>query len=129
MIKIIKSLNNAYINYYWLTNKININKTKDIPNSFIKALENDLNLPNGVKEIWSVSKALTNLIRTKDTKGIEKAINELLNMFNVFGLKYKNILENSNIKAQVDNWKKALDNKDYQTSDKIRKQLQDKEII
>ena len=129
LLKIIKSINNTLINYYWLTNKTNINRTKELPGGFVKALEEDLNLPNGVKEIWSISKALTNLIRTKDIKGLEKALNELLNMFDIFGLKYTNILEDKNIKQLVDNWKASLDTKDYATSDKIRKQLQDKEII
>ena len=95
----------------------------------MKELKTDLNLPNAVKEIWSVSKSLTNLIRTKDIKGIEKALNEMLNMFDIFGLRYKDILANQDIKDKVDNWKKALDAKNYQESDKIRKELQDQGIM
>ena len=50
-------------------------------------------------------------------------------MFDVFGIQYKNPLESNDSRELINNWIKALNNKDYQQADSLRSELTKKNII
>ncbi|WEK83152.1 MAG: cysteine--tRNA ligase [Mycoplasma sp.] len=130
LIKIFKAINLALINYYWLSNNINVEiNPLLLSNNFINAIEDDLNFPNMVQAIYEYTKELSSLIRNKDQNKLEFYLNSLVNMFNVLGLKWINILENAETLNLVKEWKIALNNKDYHSADQVRKQLQELDVI
>ncbi len=130
LIKIFKAINLALINYYWLSNNINVEINPSLlSNNFINAIEDDLNFPNMVQAIYKYTKELSSLIRNKDQNKLEFYLNSLVNMFNVLGLKWINILENTETLNLVKEWKIALNNKDYHSADQVRKQLQELDVI
>ncbi len=127
--KIIKTMNYALINLYWLKREY-VSKNDELPNEVIEALNDDLNLPNVVTYIYQIVKQLSQLINKKDGQGIQNNLNNLLSIFNVLGLTYTNPLTNNKeVIKVIKKWKLAMDNKDYNLSDLIRSELKKEEII
>lgn len=127
--KIIKGMNLALINYYWNTKETSLPISNDLPKDFIEALDDNLNFPNAVKEIWTISKALSTFIKSKQNDELIKNMRLLTNMLSILGIQYKNILKDGQLLNKLDEWKQATNNKDYAKSDIIRKELQEGSII
>ena len=100
-----------------------------LPESFIAAADNDLDLPNMVTVIWEYVKNLPNLIRNKKFDELSDSINAIRNMLEVLGIKYLDPLKDSEIRNLISQWVKAMENKDYKAADAIRKQLNEKNIL
>lgn len=103
ILKIFKSINNALINLYANKNNFKHNNKSKLPELFVNAIENDLDFPNMITTIWSYTKNLSNLIKTKKYDEINENINSLINMFSILGIKHKNPLESIDSKKIVDN--------------------------
>lgn len=129
LLKIKKSINLGLINYYWNTSKSNIVFYKELPKTFLKALEDNLNLPNAIKEVWLYSKLLSSNIKEKNNNELIKNLSYLVNMLCILGITFDNILNDSKLLKQFSMWKEAINKKDYQMADNIRKNLQIQQII
>ncbi len=129
ILKIFKSINNALINLYANKNNFKHNNKSKLPELFVNAIENDLDFPNMITTIWSYTKNLSNLIKTKKYDEINENINSLINMFSILGIKHKNPLESIDSKKIVDNWIEALNNKNYELADTLRSELSKRNII
>lgn len=127
--KFIKNYNLGLINYYWLTNKKKVNHIKTLPTPFIQAIEDDLNFPNVMQQLWEVNKQLSNSSRTKNIEAIQLQLNDLNNMLDILGFQVKNILEDGKVKHLVDEWKQEIENKNYKKADQLRAQLQKLDLI
>ncbi len=129
IIKIFKAINNALISLF--SNKIEskYDVNAKLPESFIAAADNDLDLPNMVTVIWEYVKNLPNLIRNKKFDELSDSINAIRNMLEVLGVKYLDPLKDFEIRNLISQWVKAMENKDYKVADAIRKQLNEKNIL
>ncbi|MBQ6954713.1 MAG: hypothetical protein IJP83_01410 [Mycoplasma sp.] len=129
IIKIFKAINNALISLF--SNKIEskYDVNAKLPESFIAAADNDLDLPNMVTVIWEYVKNLPNLIRNKKFDELSDSINAIRNMLEVLGIKYLDPLKDFEIRNLISQWVKAMENKDYKAADAIRKQLNEKNIL
>ena len=129
IIKILKAINNALISLF--SNKIEskYDVNAKLPESFIAAADNDLDLPNMVTVIWEYVKNLPNLIRNKKFDELSDSINAIRNMLEVLGIKYLDPLKDFEIRNLISQWVKAMENKDYKVADAIRKQLNEKNIL
>lgn len=127
--KFTKNYNLALIHYYWLTKQTSIPTNKFLPQGFMNAIENDLNFPNMIQEIWNANKLLSTKIKTNDDKELSTIINVIDNMLNILGIKLPNILNDQQIMNDINQWKSCLDNKNYQQADIIRTKLQKLDLI
>lgn len=129
IIKVFKAINNALISLF--SNKIEFkyDANAKLPELFIAAADNDLDLPNMITVIWEYVKNLPNLIRNKKFDELSDSINEIRNMLEVLGIKYLDPLKDSEIRNLIYQWVKAMENKDYKVADAIRKQLNEKNIL
>ena len=120
-------------------NKYLLNEIEEIKNKFISSMQNDLNIPSAMAEVWKLVKLTEN-----------RYIAEIINDFDrILGLDIDNIdrlnkilkeeeqiknskeveveklddKEKTTIKAMLEERKIARENKDFQTSDKIRDEL------
>ena len=122
-----------------MENNYLLNEIEEIKNKFISSMQNDLNIPSAMAEVWKMVKLTEN-----------RYIAEIINDFDrILGLDIDNIdrlnkilkeeeqIKNSKeveveklddkektiIKAMLEERKIARENKDFQTSDKIRDEL------
>jgi cysteinyl-tRNA synthetase len=119
------SAQNALNNLYTEISGLKLTKTPDrqFLDKFLNSLNNDLNTPQAVALIWD-------LIRSKN-------LNTLATLFRfdeVLGLDLKNIWTKSQkeikkIKLLIAKYSKARKNKDYKTSDALRKNISNKGFI
>ena len=128
VLKIFKAMNNALITLYSNNIKFKFERIS-LPEPFTIAVNNDLDFPNMITVIWSFVKDLPNLIKTKNLGDLLENVNKLINMFIILGLEYKNPLESNDSRELINNWIKALNNKDYQQADLLRSELTKKNII
>ncbi len=128
-LKFIKNYNFALINYFWLTSNTEIKQNNELPQDFINTIEDDLNFPNMIKEIWAINKKLSLSIRQKKLDEIETSISYLNNIGMILGLDFKNILCNNKILNIVKNWAQMINEKKYHKADELRGELQKMDII
>lgn len=120
--KIESTINQAktylYINNYDLNNV----KPSQLNQSIIENLDNNLNLPNVITNVYEIVKQININIRAKKFDEVNTKVNELLAALNVLGIEFdnKHNIENLNL---IDQWQNSLKIKDFEQADKARQNL------
>jgi cysteinyl-tRNA synthetase len=128
LLKIFQQINHGYIQMY--LNNVKIIKSIGVMSQeFIATLNDDLDFPNAKAVIASQVKSLSAYIRSKKFDKFQKLLSTLKAEFDVLGIVYTSPLEQPQVKSLVDEWQKALKEKNYILSDKYRQQLIDKKVI
>ncbi|MDR0675101.1 MAG: cysteine--tRNA ligase [Mycoplasmataceae bacterium] len=128
LLKIFQQINQGYIQLYLHNIKI-LKSIGVMDQTFIKTLNDDLDFPNAKAIIASQIKSLASYIRGRKFDKFQKLLSTIKAEFNILGIVYVNPLECPQIKSLVDEWQKALKEKNYILSDKYRQQLIDKKVI
>ncbi|NLC97101.1 MAG: cysteine--tRNA ligase [Erysipelotrichaceae bacterium] len=129
--KILLALKNARIklslNNVSLTNE----KDEESYKNFLNELSDDLNTPNAYSVIYDTVKKLNNSTRLKelDYNTIGKLINSIESMLYVLGIRYNKYDLSIEEKELFNKWNQAKSNKDFETADKYREKLIEKELI
>ncbi|MDR2369478.1 MAG: cysteine--tRNA ligase [Mycoplasmataceae bacterium] len=128
LLKFFQQINQGYIQMY--LNNVKIVKSIGVMSQeFINALNDDLNFPEAKVVITSQIKSLASYIKGKKFDKFQKLWSTIKAEFDVLGIVYHSPLDQSQIKSLVDEWQKALKEKNYILSDKYRQQLIDKKVI
>ena len=93
--------------------------TLEYESEFIKAINDDLDMPKALAVLW-------NLVRDEKAEGKIKTIKEMDKVFSLDLSKKENLKIPKEIIKLVNEREKARKNKDYNESDKIRKEIRDK---
>ena len=120
--RFIRNINSAFTTLYLINKKVKQNIKNTITNEFKQSIENNLDFPNMVKNLWELAKGLVNISKMKDEKQLLNNLSYLISELNIMGIKYINPLNKKNIKI-IDDWQYYLQKKDYQKSDEIRSKL------
>lgn len=99
-----------------------------IKNSFIEAMDDDFNTPQGLATIFDLVNMVNKNISEDDF--VLEGKNTLEELLGIFGIFFKNeqILD-TEVELMIAERNKARQSKDYVLSDKIRKELEEKGII
>ena len=128
LLKIFQQINHGYIQLY--LNQVKIIKSIGVMDKeFINALNDDLNFPETKVIIAKQVKSLSSYIRGKKFDKFQKLVSTIKAELEILGIIYVSPLENTQVKSLVDEWQKALKEKNYILSDKYRQQLIDKKVI
>ncbi|MCQ2796614.1 MAG: cysteine--tRNA ligase [Bacilli bacterium] len=113
-------------------NKINLDKLEPVKiDNFVNALADDLNVSNALTILFDTLKIINNELRNKnaDIKKLSNNFMMVKDMLYLLGLNLTYpVLTNEDLKL-LENYEIARQNKDYQTSDKLRTILLNKKII
>ena len=120
--RFIRNINSAFTTLYLINKKVKQNIKNTITNEFKQSIENNLDFPNMIKNLWELAKGLVNISKMKDEKQLLNNLSYLISELNIMGIKYINPLNKKNIKI-IDDWQYYLQKKDYQKSDEIRSKL------
>ena len=120
--RFIRNINSAFTTLYLINKKVKQNIKNTITNEFKQSIENNLDFPNMIKNLWELAKGLVNISKMKDEKQLLNNLSYLISELNIMGIKYINPLNKKNIKI-IDDWQYYLQKKDYQKSDEIRNKL------
>lgn len=96
--------------------------------SFLKPLQDDLNVANAQVILFDTIKQLNQALRTKDKDYSRLAVllNTFEKMLDILGIEVKRMTLSDEDKALFSNWDQAKKTKDFETADTIRKALQEK---
>lgn len=96
--------------------------------SFLKPLQDDLNVANAQVVLFDTIKQLNQALRTKDTdySRLSVLLNTFEKMLDILGIEVKRMTLSDEDKSLFSNWDQAKKSKDFETADSIRKALQEK---
>ena len=120
--RFIRNINSAFTTLYLINKKVKQNIKNTITNEFKQSIENNLDFPNMIKNLWELAKGLVNISKMKDEKQLLNNLSYLISELNIMGIKYINPIKKKNIKI-IDDWQYYLQKKDYRKSDEIRNKL------
>ncbi|WPL39354.1 cysteine--tRNA ligase [Malacoplasma iowae] len=118
---------NIFKSYLILENKFNMINNIDKDNLF-SSLLNDLNFPNAVSDINKIVKEANTLLRQKEYDQLNIKVNELILYLDVMGTTYRDDHSEENIEL-LKKWNEYKNNKDFEKSDLLRKELIYKKLI
>jgi cysteinyl-tRNA synthetase len=96
---------------------------------FINALQNDLDFPTALTIIYEQSKSLPGLTKPKTYDSLIQILAIVIKELEILGIKYINPLEDNVLKSIIEEWKKAISEKNYPLSDSYRAQLINLKVI
>ena len=98
---------------------------------FVDALNDDLNTPNAISQVFECMKQMNQSLRTRqpDLEHIAKLTYTLEQMLYVLGVQLDVIFVTVQDKEMYAQWKQAVADKDFETADALRKSLQEKGIL
>jgi cysteinyl-tRNA synthetase len=104
---------------------------REILNGFTSAMEDDLNSPNAMMEIFDAVKQLNQLMRVKDADLITVAqwVVAIETMIDIFGIKIDRIELSEDDIHMYDLWNQAKSEKDFVKADEYRKALTQRGIL
>jgi cysteinyl-tRNA synthetase len=104
---------------------------REILNGFTSAMEDDLNSPNAMMEIFDAVKQLNQLMRVKDADLITVAqwVVAIETMIDIFGIKIGRIELSEDDIHMYDLWNQAKSEKDFVKADEYRKALTQRGIL
>jgi len=100
----------------------------NMSSEFAAALDADLNLPNAITQILAEVKELNVALRAKDWIKVNYLYNQLVVELDVLGIVWNKFDHESSLET-IKTWKEAVDSKNYEVVDKVRKELQDKKLL
>ena len=109
-------------------------KLADFKQSFTEAMDNDINVQNGITVVYELVKFANVYAQQKAVKAaalteMKDLISELVSIFGVKLASSDNELNNEHIQALIDERNEARKNKDFARSDQIRDELKAQGII
>ncbi len=114
------------------TSDIDINDGKPTYiNQFVEYMADDLNTANALTEMYNVIKLANSEIRNRecDLHKLNDLFKTLNDMFYIMGLDIEYVKLSENDKILYQNYIKSKENRDFELSDKIRKELIEKGIM
>lgn len=98
---------------------------------FLNAMSNDLNTPNGYKVIFDTVKLLNQSLRVReiDYEKVEKLYNAIKKMLYILGIYIDEVVLTEDDKQIYDSWNNAKAQKDFETADKFRAILMERNIL
>ena len=98
---------------------------------FLDAMANDLNTPNGYKVIFDTVKLLNQSLRVReiDYSKVEKLYNAIKKMLYILGIYIDEVILTDEDKEIYDKWNEAKSKKDFETADKFRAILMERNIL
>ena len=99
--------------------------------NFLNALADDLNTANALMEVYNVIKLINMEVRSKEKNlaNLNNLFKTLLDMFKVLGLDIEYVKLSEEDKNLYQKYLQSKENKDFETSDIIRKELIEKGIM
>ena len=110
-----------------INNQYNRNE-KILDQEFLNELDNNLNIVNSITIIQKKLKSLNVEIRNKNYIMANELLNIIINCLNILGIEFKNIHNIENMQL-IEKYADALNSKNYNESDELRKILIEKELI
>jgi len=98
-----------------VSNKVNMDE-------FTKIFDDDLNFPNAVAYLLSLTNEIQSDANGKKIESLQEKLSIIYNIFQIFGIKYDFSLSEKQ-KNLTKTWKEKLSNKEYDEADKVRKEL------
>ena len=123
--KIRAALKQAYVKLQlakvYLPREVN----KEILIGFTSAMDDDLNSPNAMMEVFDAVKQLNQLLRVKDTDlaVVAQWVVAIETMIDIFGIKIERIELSEDDISLYDRWNQAKSAKDFAKADEYRKDL------
>jgi cysteinyl-tRNA synthetase len=104
---------------------------KDLLKGFSLAMDDDLNSPNAIKEIFDAVKYLNQLLRVKDADIHETArwIVAIETMIDIFGITIERLNLSEDDMNVIHLWNDAKSKKDFESADQYRKELMQRGIL
>ncbi len=99
----------------------------DASGKYFEFLEDDFNTSNLITYMLDITKSINNAIRNKEN--VLEFYNEFMNVVYLLGLKYEYPVLSDEDKNSYYEWMNARDNKDFETADKLRAELESKGVI
>lgn len=99
--------------------------------SFMDALNDDLNTPNAIAVVFEAIKQLNQSLRTRqlDTELVGSLLYTVNKMLYVLGIEFKPVVLSDEDKELYTSWRAAVKAKDFETADTYRAKLQEKGIL
>lgn len=129
--KIKAALKQAYLKVALAKVELPISADKDLLRGFSLAMDDDLNSPNAIKEIFDAVKHLNQLLRTKesDIQEIARWIVAIETMIDIFGITIERLNLSEDDMRIIDLWNDAKFKKDFESADQYRKELMQRGIL
>ena len=108
-----------------------ISYDEDLWTKFIDEINDDLNTPNAIAQVFETVKILNQSLRVReiDENKVASLVNALEKMMYVLGIKLDPITLSDADKATYQKWQDAKKEKDFAKADEYRTILQDKGIL
>lgn len=129
--KIRAALKQAYVKLQLAKFELQKDVNKEILNGFSMAMEDDLNSPNAMMEIFDAVKQLNQLLRVKEANlpVVAQWVIAIETMIDIFGIKIERLeLTNEDLDL-YDRWNKSKSEKDFDKADEYRKALTQRGIL
>lgn len=129
--KIKAALKQAYLKVALAKVELPISADKDLLRGFSLAMDDDLNSPNAIKEIFDAVKHLNQLLRTKesDIQEIARWVVAIETMIDIFGITIERLNLSEDDMRIIDLWNDAKFKKDFESADQYRKELMQRGIL
>lgn len=125
--KLVNGINSFKSRYYLLKHYLP-NGDPLYEQTFLDALNDDLNFANALTIIQSYLKTLSNVVTEKNADNLDVIYRYLLGALQILGINLQN-KHTKDILAKLDEWNKLVSNKDYQAADAMRAQLMNDKIL
>ncbi|MBQ0045714.1 MAG: cysteine--tRNA ligase [Mycoplasma sp.] len=113
---------------YNIANDVFFKEAAQVADEFASALSDDLNLPNAITYLLSQVSKLNTIIREKKYIEANSLCCVIAKELDVLGIKYELQDHAASVKL-IKDWKKAVDEKNYEQADQLRKQLVEKGLL
>lgn len=129
--KIKAALKQAYLKVALAKVELPISADRDLLKGFSLAMDDDLNSPNAIKEIFDAVKHLNQLLRTKesDIQEIARWVVAIETMIDIFGITIERLNLSEDDMRIIDLWNDAKFKKDFESADQYRKELMQRGIL
>ena len=99
--------------------------------SFVDALNDDLNTPNAISVVYEVVKTINQTLRSRPMpkEKLASCTQALKTMLSVLGIQLDEVHRSEEDKKMYRDWRKAVKEKDFTTADAYRATLQEKGIL
>ena len=129
--KIRAALKQAYVKLQLAKVDLQKDVNKEILKGFSLAMEDDLNSPNAMMEIFDAVKQLNQLLRVKDADlpVVAQWVVAIETMIDIFGIKIERLELTDEDSRLYDRWNQAKSEKDFEKADEYRKALTQRGIL
>jgi cysteinyl-tRNA synthetase len=129
--KIRAALKQAYVKLRLARVDLPKNVDQEILTGFMSAMDDDLNSPNAMMEIFDAVKQLNQLLRVRDTDLtiVSQWVVAIETMIDIFGIKIERIELSDDDIQLYDRWNQAKSEKDFEKADEYRKVLTQRGIL